>query len=182
MADSGITKRALAASLKNLMTQRPFTKISVGDICAKCDMNRKSFYYHFRDKYDLVNWIFEHEFVVVSKTKSYKTVAESFEDVCVYLYSNREFYREALRIEGQNSFSECFTQFCSRCFTSKLEMRCDDQELKELQSRMLVTSLKNAITLWLSDKDCPTGERFAEMFISGVKGIAELICNSAGKM
>lgn len=44
--------------MKKLMEKKPFSKISVGDICEDCGMNRKSFYYHFRDKYDLVNWIF----------------------------------------------------------------------------------------------------------------------------
>ena len=58
MADSNITKRALAAALKELMEQKPFSKINVAEICEKCGMNRKSFYYHFKDKYDLVNWIF----------------------------------------------------------------------------------------------------------------------------
>ena len=58
MADSNIAKNALAASMKKLMSKNPFSKISVGDICEDCGMNRKSFYYHFRDKYDLVNWIF----------------------------------------------------------------------------------------------------------------------------
>ena len=62
MPDSLITKRALASSLKELMKTQPLTKISVGDICEKCGMNRKSFYYHFCDKYDLVNWIFDTEF------------------------------------------------------------------------------------------------------------------------
>ena len=50
MADSNITKNALAASLKNLMREKPFEKISVSDICEACGMNRKSFYYHFKDK------------------------------------------------------------------------------------------------------------------------------------
>ena len=58
MADSNITKNALASSLKSLMEQKPFQKINVNDICEGCGMNRKSFYYHFKDKYDLVNWIF----------------------------------------------------------------------------------------------------------------------------
>lgn len=49
MADSNITKRALAAALKELMEEKAFDKISVGDICEKCDMNRKSFYCHFRE-------------------------------------------------------------------------------------------------------------------------------------
>ena len=57
MADSNITKKALAGALKELMDTKPFQKISVSDICERCQMNRKSFYYHFKDKYDLMNWI-----------------------------------------------------------------------------------------------------------------------------
>ena len=49
MADSNITKRALATALKDLLADRPFSKISVGDICEACGMSRKSFYYHFQD-------------------------------------------------------------------------------------------------------------------------------------
>ena len=63
MPDSNITKRALASALKELMEDSPFSKISVSDICQACDMNRKSFYYHFKDKYELVNWIFNEEFI-----------------------------------------------------------------------------------------------------------------------
>ena len=63
MADSNITKRALASALKELMESTPFSKITVSDICAKCNMNRKSFYYHFKDKFDLVNWIFDVEYL-----------------------------------------------------------------------------------------------------------------------
>ena len=50
MSDSNITKRSLASALKELMEEMPFAKITVADICEKCGMNRKSFYYHFRDK------------------------------------------------------------------------------------------------------------------------------------
>ena len=43
MADSNITKRALAAALKELIGEKAFEKISVGDICEKCEMNRRVF-------------------------------------------------------------------------------------------------------------------------------------------
>ena len=181
MADSAITKRALAASLKSLMSEQPFSKISIGEICDRCEMNRKSFYYHFRDKYDLVNWIFEREFVSVSKTKSYFGGIEAFGDLCDYLYQNREFYRQALKIEGQNSFSECFTQFCSLSFTKKLESGCDDPEIAEFQAKLLAFSLKNAIDLWLSEKECMNGKEFSERFVSFVKNTAAIICNGTQK-
>ena len=65
MADSNITKLALSNALKELLEEQSFEKISVSDICERCGMNRKSFYYHFKDKYDLVNWIFDTEFIVL---------------------------------------------------------------------------------------------------------------------
>ena len=73
MADSSITKRALAQAMKDLMAKQPFAKISVGDICETCGMNRKSFYYHFRDKYDLVNWIFDSEFLASVQAAEFGT-------------------------------------------------------------------------------------------------------------
>ena len=63
MPDSSLTKRALAAAIKELMREKPLVKISIADIVERCQMNRQSFYYHFRDKYDLVNWIFYTELI-----------------------------------------------------------------------------------------------------------------------
>ena len=88
MADSNMTKRALAAALKELMGEMPFAKITVADICEKCDMNRKSFYYHFRDKYDLVNWIYDTEFIAIARKRDYPTTWAFLEDLCGYFYEN----------------------------------------------------------------------------------------------
>ena len=117
MPDSLITKRALASSLKELMKAQPLTKISVGDICEKCGMNRKSFYYHFCDKYDLVNWIFDTEF---SEIRNRPDHIANFEDICEYFYSDREFYRSALQITGTRSgtISACRFTRCSRSLSA----------------------------------------------------------------
>ena len=71
MPDANITKNALASSMKKLMKEKHFEKISVIDICEGCGMNRKSFYYHFKDKYDLVNWIFYTDFIKTATQRSY---------------------------------------------------------------------------------------------------------------
>ena len=54
---SQITKRALEASLKHLLLSKPLDKITVTDICEDCGISRMTFYYHFRDIYDLVEWV-----------------------------------------------------------------------------------------------------------------------------
>lgn len=87
MADSNATKRALAAAMKQLMAKMPFAKISVGDICQVCQMNRKSFYYHFQDKYDLVNWIFQTEFLMAVQRRPYESTWALIRDLCEYFLS-----------------------------------------------------------------------------------------------
>ena len=60
-AVSQITKRALEQSLKNLLLQKPITKITINDIAEDGGINRMTFYYHFKDIYDLVEWSCEED-------------------------------------------------------------------------------------------------------------------------
>ncbi len=54
---SQITKRALEQSLKKLLLKKPLTKITIQDITEDCGINRMTFYYHFKNIYDLVEWV-----------------------------------------------------------------------------------------------------------------------------
>ena len=54
---SQVTKRALENSLKHLLLKKPLNKITIGDITEDCGINRMTFYYHFKDIYDLVEWV-----------------------------------------------------------------------------------------------------------------------------
>ena len=51
------TKKAIALALKELLNQKQLSKITVNDIAEHCDINRQTFYYHFQDINDLVEWI-----------------------------------------------------------------------------------------------------------------------------
>lgn len=62
-----MTKKALSASLKKLMEQKTLDKISIREIIEDCGVNRKTFYYHFEDIYDLLKWIFEEEAIEIVK-------------------------------------------------------------------------------------------------------------------
>ena len=59
MPRSNQTKRLLAQSLQEIMATTPLEKISVNDIVDHAGVGRNTFYYHFEDKYDLVNWYFQ---------------------------------------------------------------------------------------------------------------------------
>lgn len=48
------SKRALSDALIELMEERSFDGFSVNDLCERADLNRGTFYNHFRDKDDLL--------------------------------------------------------------------------------------------------------------------------------
>lgn len=55
------TKQMLADALISLSNQKPFSKITVSEIVNYCNINRKTFYYHFTDIYDLLEWHLNNE-------------------------------------------------------------------------------------------------------------------------
>ena len=92
MPYSNATKQAFADALRKLLEQKPFAKISVSHICEECGMNRKSFYYHFKDIYDLLEWIFANEVVKkIEKETTIKNWQENFKYVLDYMLENKKF-------------------------------------------------------------------------------------------
>ena len=55
MAD--ITKNWIADKMRELMKRKPIEKIRVTEICEAAELERPTFYYHFKDKYDLAAWM-----------------------------------------------------------------------------------------------------------------------------
>lgn len=170
MADSNITKRALAASLKELMEEKPFEKINVGDICEKCDMNRKSFYYHFKDKYDLVNWIFDTEFISVAHTKNYEDVWDLLIALSNFFYENRNFYRRALCIKGQNSFSDHFKELILPVISNRIQS-FSDEEILEFQVTFIADAVVIAIQKWLIENSTIEPEEFVRQIKLSIRYI-----------
>ncbi|XOQ44771.1 MAG: Dihydroxyacetone kinase transcriptional activator DhaS [Clostridium sp.] len=109
MSESLITKKAIAQSVKELMKKEDLRKISVADIVHHCGINRQTFYYHFKDKYDLVNWIYYNEVVsVVSSQKSFHDWSDVLLEILNIMKREKYFYRNALNVTGQNAFQDYF--------------------------------------------------------------------------
>jgi len=189
MADANITKQALAASLRELMNEVPFDKINVARICERCGMSRKSFYYHFKDKYDLVNWIFDTEFISLaasgSSSGSYPEQWDFIERVCRYFYDHRDFYRKALQIKGQNSFSDHYTEYFAPILRSRLTYLLGDEQVDEFSIDFFADAILCAMKRWLLAKNCMPPEQFVakskRLIQSGVVAIYQEISRETEK-
>ena len=98
---SEITKRAFASSLKKMLAKRPLEKIRVIDITEDCGVNRQTFYYHFKDIYDLLEWVYTNEATkALGGKKTYETWKQGFKQIFQYILNNKEFTSELSRRLG----------------------------------------------------------------------------------
>lgn len=162
MADSNATKRAFAEALKELWEENAFDKISVGDICEKCNRNRNSFYYHFKDEYDLVNWIFDTEFMEVAIQKTYNQSWDFLMDISSFFEENRSFYRKALCIKGQNSFYDHFREVTLKIITNYLYGILDGKEMPEFQINFFADALVMTFQRWILEYEGMKAPEFVE--------------------
>ncbi|BFK87340.1 dihydroxyacetone kinase transcriptional activator DhaS [Pseudoflavonifractor gallinarum] len=186
MADSNITKRALAASLKELMMEQPFDKINVAQICERCNMNRKSFYYHFKDKYDLVIVIFDTEFIELLKHEnlsiSYREHWVFIEKICGYFYQNHSFYRKALQIKGQNSFSDHFQEYMRPFIAERISSLFGGEQVDEFTLDFFGDAVICTMERWLRTKECMPPEQFVEKVKRLTEKCAHFICQEMSQM
>ena len=95
---SQITKRALEQSLKNLLLKKPLTKITINDIAEDCGINRMTFYYHFKDIYDLVEWsCLEDARKALEEKKTYETWQQGFIQLFEAVCENKPFIMNVYR-------------------------------------------------------------------------------------
>ena len=95
---SQVTKRALEQSLKNLLLKKPLTKITVRDIAEDCGINRMTFYYHFKDIYDLVEWsCLEDAKRALDEKKTYETWQQGFLQIFEAVLENKPFILNVYR-------------------------------------------------------------------------------------
>lgn len=153
MSETNTTKSAFAAAMKELMETLPFAQISVTALCAQCGMNRKSFYYHFKDKYDLVNWIYDTEFASFAGEQGFSGEWELLEAVCAYFYANRAFYRRAWQIEGQNCFAGHFRECLLAAAEERLAPLCPEREVRRVQAMFFADAICCAIGRWMTQRE-----------------------------
>ncbi len=173
MARSVITKRALAAALKEQMRKKPFPKITVEDICSCASISRRNFYRHFSDKYELVAWSFYDEFCSDIEGHEGWTIWDYFPHICRHLYDDRALYINAYSVKGQNSFRE----YCTSRLYPILMNDFGTAFGNDKDAHFFIDHITNAsfdgFLRWLTSEPCMPPDEYAEKVKSDVTRLAE---------
>lgn len=121
---SQITKRALEASLKNLLLKKPLNKITVSDITEDCGINRMTFYYHFKDIYDLVEWTcVEDASRALDEKKTYDTWEQGFVQIFEAVLANKPFIMNVYRCVSRERVEKYLNQLTDGLLMGVIEER-----------------------------------------------------------
>lgn len=160
------TKKALAASLKNVMKQKPFSKITVKEIVEDCGVNRNTFYYHFDDIYALLRWMFKEEAIEVVK---HFDLLVDYEDairfIMDYVDENDYIISCAYDSIGQDEMKRFFrSDFIS--IISELINRADekstkplDPDFKEFLAEFYTEALAGMLVDWAKNRHIKDKEK-----------------------
>ena len=92
------SKEIFAESLKKMLEKKPLDHITVKDIVEDCGVSRQAFYYHFKDIYDLVEWIFiEESSATLANNRDIDTWQQGYCHVLMRLRDNKTLIINAYR-------------------------------------------------------------------------------------
>lgn len=158
-----LTKNLLTASFKDLVLQFPFEKITIKMITDGAGVIRPTFYKHFQDKYEVLEWILQTEI----KSKLDMLIDNNMQEnifpiLCSCLEKDRAFYRKAYEIKGQNSFEDIMNEYIYTLFLrllSKYPLKAPDKLAflpKEAIARFYTFGLADSLKYWIChDKIIP---------------------------
>lgn len=147
------TKLALGNALKKLVHEKPFNHISISDITAKCGLNRQTFYYHFQDKYECLEWIYLNECLLpITEDIGIENWDKKVEAILKIMATDSTFYMRTIHASPKTFINPFFSVvkglFCRAVHLLDAQDRVDDEE-EEFISEFLTQGIIGIIIAWV---------------------------------
>lgn len=183
MRTSRDTKGMFAAEIEGMMRSTPLSKVRVADLCARCGVERRVFYYHFRDKYDLIAWMFERDHSAAADGQVPYTKG-LYVEAHRRMWERRDFYRRAFDEDSQNSIGRYLLQFSVSANEAVLRRYLGVSKLARehaFEARHFAYGNVGCVVDWLRGTIEATPEQLAaEMFACMPETLREAYASRAG--
>jgi len=121
------TNEALAQSFKSLVPTTPIEKITIKEITDRAGVIRPTFYNHFQDKYELLEWIIKEELITpIIPLVNNGYIRESMTLIFTNMEKEKEFYSHAAKLDGQNSFSSIVQKLIEEILLKYINSKIDE--------------------------------------------------------
>ena len=135
---SQITKRALEQSLKNLLQQKPLSKITISDITEDCGISRMTFYYHFKYIYDLVEWACAEDAArALQNKKTYDTWQQGFVQIFHAVRENKVFVMNVYRCVNREQVEKYLVPLTDQLIMGVITERAAGMTVREADQQFI---------------------------------------------
>lgn len=172
---SDITKRALEASLKKLLLQKPVTKITINDIAEECGVNRATFYYHFKDIYDLIEWSCEEDSrKAANGNTTYDTWEQGFLNIFHAVEENKPFILNVYRHVSQEQIMQYLYRVVYQLIINVVEECAQGMNVRQDDKKFIADFYKFAFVGmmldWIRQDMKPSPEKMVSRLSSLIEG------------
>jgi len=138
----------LAENFKALAASKPIEKITIKEITDKAGVIRPTFYNHFQDKYELMEWIIRHELMdPIRPLLDNHMINAAVLLLLVNIEKDKKYYRAAAKLEGQDTFES----IASKCVAEEIDRIMPDGPIKAMDHPWLN---KNMIASYFARNMC----------------------------
>lgn len=124
MSVSNAIKSTFSNAFKELIKTTPVDKITIKQLCNYCDLGRQTFYNHFKDKFDLINWVYSSETANIFRDyKNDYDWEKVINKIFYHFLENKKFYQQVAKIRSQNSFSEFLVEHTREYYINAIRTR-----------------------------------------------------------
>lgn len=108
------TKRIIVEAMRKLLKTRKFEKITVQDVLDEAHVSRGTFYRHFKDKYEIMNFFYHESIrdIIADLKMSNKAKTQA---IVNSVLESKDYFDGVVDTEGINSF-KTFVHMCSKQF------------------------------------------------------------------
>jgi len=146
------TKHALAASLKVLLQKRNLDDITVKELVEDCRVNRQTFYYHFQDIFDLLDWFLEREFSsILPESCTVENWQEALLKIAHYVQNHYKLMLHIYSSGGQQVINAQLDKLSLQLMYDVIRSSCDGLVVSEDDIYFVANFYKYAFTGLLAD-------------------------------
>lgn len=162
------TKKLFANTLKELLAEKPFDKITVSELTKRCGVNRQTFYYHFETIIDLYKWVLQEEAgpLLLRITSDPYQWKDAVLEILYYIKANASAVLSALRSVENQQIRAFFVDYFRQAFSGLFDVICQDldvdQDFKDFIANLLVTGAAGLAIQWLESGMKESPEQIAE--------------------
>lgn len=149
---SQVTKRALEESLKRMLLKKPVNKITISDITEDCGINRMTFYYHFKDIYDLIEWVcVEDAAKALDGKKTYDTWQQGFLQIFQAVLDNKPFIQNVYNSVSREQVETYLYTLTHNLLMGVIEEKAEGIEIRDTDKNFIADFYKFAFIGLLLD-------------------------------